>query len=48
MKNFWLDKKEEKKNLKFKGKFQEADPVNRSGRLYPKTVWQQLIDKYKK
>ena len=35
MKNYWLNKKTSKK---FKGKFQEADPINRGGRLYSKNA----------
>jgi len=38
MKNYWLDYKDmtlvKKNGLKFRGKFQEADPVNKQVRIY--------------
>ena len=47
MKNHWINRKEDRdrkaKLPKFKGKFQEADPMNKGGRMYSQRVWDEVV-----
>ena len=44
MRNHWLKTRIQKTNTHYRGKFQEADTLNKEGRLYPQEVLEAALE----